>query len=243
MRLARSGSSSGRRASSSAAAAAAEARPRRIRVVVVGDGGAGKTSLLSSFANGTFPSEYVPTVFENHDLHVEVDGETVELEVWDTAGQEEYASLRQKSYSNVDVFVLVFAISNRDSFENLFSKWFKEIKQFCPLAGVVVVGAKSDLREDDGVLAEAASYGKPVLDYAEYEHRATELAEKYIECSALQRDRLDELFQEVVRVDRRMKLSQMDSPKTTVATATLPQSRTQRSKSVASQARASCIVC
>ncbi|KAH9261448.1 hypothetical protein BASA81_000092 [Batrachochytrium salamandrivorans] len=241
MRLARSGSSNGRRASSFTTNQA-DVRSKRTRVVVVGDGGAGKTSILSSFANGTFPDEYVPTVFENHDLQVEVDGETVELEVWDTAGQEEYSSLRQKSYSNVDVFVLVFAISNRDSFENLFSKWFKEIKQFCPLAGVVVVGAKSDLREDDGVLAEAASYGKPILEYAEYEHRATELAEKYLECSALQREHLDELFQEVVRVDRRMKLSQIDLPNSS-ATTTMPQSRAQRSKSVVSQARASCIVC
>lgn len=78
MRLSRSASSNARRQSSSEAGQ----RPRATKVVVVGDGGVGKTCLLSRFVNHTFPMEYIPTVFENHHTELLVDGTSVLLEIW-----------------------------------------------------------------------------------------------------------------------------------------------------------------
>lgn len=64
----------------------AEADVKR-KLVIVGDGACGKTSLLIVYIRGEFPDDYVPTVFENYVADVTVDGKKVELTLWDTAGQ------------------------------------------------------------------------------------------------------------------------------------------------------------
>eukprot|EP01126_Amoeba_proteus_P057608 TRINITY_DN7340_c0_g2_i8.p1 TRINITY_DN7340_c0_g2~~TRINITY_DN7340_c0_g2_i8.p1 ORF type:complete len:174 (-),score=21.03 TRINITY_DN7340_c0_g2_i8:927-1397(-) len=68
---------------------------KRIKLVVVGDGAVGKTSLLIAFAKGTFPDAYVPTVFENYTASMKHNEKPVLLHLWDTAGQEDYVSVAQ----------------------------------------------------------------------------------------------------------------------------------------------------
>ena len=60
----------------------------RRKLVIVGDGACGKTSLLYVFTLGEFPTEYHPTVFENYVTDCRIDGKPVQLALWDTAGQE-----------------------------------------------------------------------------------------------------------------------------------------------------------
>ncbi|KAF9412216.1 GTP-binding protein Rho1, partial [Podila epigama] len=57
----------------------------RRKLVIVGDGACGKTSLLIVFSRGVFPTKHVPTVFENYVTDVQVDGKNIELALWDTA--------------------------------------------------------------------------------------------------------------------------------------------------------------
>lgn len=94
------------------------------KFVVVGDGGCGKTCLLISYSQGYFPEKYVPTVFENYITHVEhkASGKTVELALWDTAGQEEYDRLRPLSYPETDLLFVCFAIDCPNSLENVLDK-------------------------------------------------------------------------------------------------------------------------
>ena len=69
-----------------------------VKVMVVGDTGVGKTCLLSTFANNVFPTQYTPTIFDNMSTGVTIQNQTVVVNLWDTAGQEEYRQLRALSY-------------------------------------------------------------------------------------------------------------------------------------------------
>ena len=121
----------------------------------------------------------------------------------DTAGQEEYEAIRIRSYPDTDFFILVFSVESRASFDNLGNKWFPEVRKHCPTAQIIVVGAKSDLREDDGVVAEVASLGNPMLSKEEYEDLALKWgAKKYIECSALANENLNLIFDEILMLRR-----------------------------------------
>lgn len=111
------------------------------KFVVVGDGGCGKTCLMISYSQGYFPEvssscitffccslsprkSYIPTVFENYITHTNhaPTGQTVELALWDTAGQEEYDRLRPLSYPETDLIFVCFAIDCPVSLENVMDK-------------------------------------------------------------------------------------------------------------------------
>ncbi|XP_060835348.1 ras-like GTP-binding protein Rho1 [Rhopalosiphum padi] len=118
------------------------------KVVVVGDGESGKTCLLRVFFEDIFPEVYVPTVFDYYSTFIEVDGKKVELDLWDTAGQEDYDRLRPLSYGGADVVIICYSIDTPKSLINVIDKWVPEVRYFCKEVPVVLVGNKKDLRDN-----------------------------------------------------------------------------------------------
>jgi small GTP-binding protein len=164
-----------------------------IKCVVVGDGAVGKTCLLISYTTNDFPKDYVPTVFDNYNATVMVDGKQINLGLWDTAGQEDYDRLRPLSYPQTNVFLICFSVISRDSLSNVKEKWVPEVSHHSPNTPMILVGTKSDLRQDSqfaGNLVssdEATNVGKEIG------------AVKYMECSALTQDGLKPVFDEAIR--------------------------------------------
>ncbi|MFS8023111.1 putative small GTP-binding protein [Helianthus anomalus] len=86
-----------------------------------------------------FKQDYVPTVFDNFSANVVVNGDTVNLGLWDTAGHEDYNRLRPLSYRGADVFILAFSFISKASYENVSKKWIPELKHYAPGVPIVLV--------------------------------------------------------------------------------------------------------
>ncbi|KAJ7969586.1 Rac-like GTP-binding protein [Quillaja saponaria] len=170
-----------------------------IKCVTVGDGAVGKTCMLICYTSNRFPTDYIPTVFDNFSANVAVDGNIVNLGLWDTAGQEDYSRLRPLSYRGADVFVLTFSLISRPSYENVLKKWMPELRRFAPDVPVVLVGTKLDLREDMGFLADHLGSNIVTSDQGE-ELRKQIGAAAYLECSSKTQQNVKAVFDTAIKV-------------------------------------------
>ncbi|KAF3428643.1 hypothetical protein E2986_13650 [Frieseomelitta varia] len=179
-----------------------------IKCVVVGDGAVGKTCLLISYTTNKFPSEYVPTVFDNYAVTVMIGGEPYTLGLFDTAGQEDYDRLRPLSYPQTDVFLVCFSVVSPSSFENVKEKrfynseilqWVPEITHHCQKTPFLLVGTQIDLRDDAATIEKLAKNKQKPISAEQGEKLAKELkAVKYVECSALTQKGLKNVFDEAI---------------------------------------------
>lgn len=173
---------------------------RSIKCVVVGDGAVGKTCLLISYTTNQFPEEYVPTVFDNYSASVMVNNEKVTINLWDTAGQEEYDRLRPLSYAQSDVFLICFSVVEPVSFQNIEQRWIPEIRHHTPPdTKVLLVGTKSDLREDPHVIDQLEEQDLAPVTAAEAERLVREHALTcYVECSAASQHNVSLVFDKAI---------------------------------------------
>ncbi len=118
------------------------------KVVLLGETGVGKTSILTRYVSGTF-SQLVMTSTGSSFVtkNIEVDNKNkVKFQIWDTAGQEKYRSLAKIFYKDARIIILVYSINNLKSFESLKQYWYQEVKTN-GLSNVIyaIVGNKNDL--------------------------------------------------------------------------------------------------
>jgi small GTP-binding protein len=102
------------------------------KVVLIGESGVGKTSIISRYINNTFKSQLMSTPganFVTKNVIMEDDNQSIKFEIWDTAGQERYRALAKVFYKNAAVCVLVYDITRKTSFNELKNYWYKEIKE------------------------------------------------------------------------------------------------------------------
>ncbi|PNJ82242.1 RHOF isoform 4, partial [Pongo abelii] len=95
---------------------------KELKIVIVGDGGCGKTSLLMVYSQGSFPEHYAPSVFEKYTASVTVGSKEVTLNLYDTAGQEDYDRLRPLSYQNTHLVLICYDVMNPTSYDNVLIK-------------------------------------------------------------------------------------------------------------------------
>ncbi|OHT06993.1 Cdc42 [Tritrichomonas foetus] len=158
---------------------------QKVKVVVVGDGAVGKTCLLWAYAKNEIPPDYVPTVFDNYVVKLQVNGSDVNLQLWDTAGQEDLENIRVLSYTNTDVFLVCFSVVEPTSLQNVQTKWLTELKQYIKDPVIVLVGLKVDLRKDDATLQQLSQQGQRPITAEAGKAKADEIhAVGYCECSA-----------------------------------------------------------
>ncbi|KAG2231336.1 small GTPase superfamily [Thamnidium elegans] len=170
-------------------------RLSRKKLVVVGDGFCGKTCLLHVFQYDEFPEDYVPTVFENSIVRIELEsGRSIELSLWDTAGQEEYDRLRPLCYPETDVILACFAIDQIQSFENVKDRWIPEMDHFLFNTPRLLVGTKSDLRNDRQRIAELSTNGQQLITIEQADSLAKKINTRYIECSAKQKHNISQVI-------------------------------------------------
>ncbi|OCT65708.1 ras-related protein Rab-9B [Xenopus laevis] len=163
-----------------------------LKVILLGDGGVGKSSLMNRYVTNKFDSQAFHTIgveFLNRDL--EVDGRLVTLQIWDTAGQERFKSLRTPFYRGADCCLLTFSVDDRQSFENL-SSWRKEFVLYADVKEpdvfpFVVLGNKVDMSEREVSTVEAQAWCNENGRYP------------YLETSAKDDRNVDGAFEEVVR--------------------------------------------
>ena len=171
-----------------------------VKVVVVGDGAVGKTCMIICYIKDEFPTGYTPTVFDAHKGNMDFDGREVALHVWDTAGQEDLARLRPLAYPNANCFLVCFSLVDRESLNNACTQWRNELLTLGPVnCPRILVGLKSDLREqfmqsgDPDKVKQCVSTeeGKAKKDEYTFQH--------YLECSAMTRDKLPNVFYRAVQ--------------------------------------------
>ncbi|XP_053908284.1 ras-related protein R-Ras [Cuculus canorus] len=184
----------GRGFGGSGGALRAETPPERLRLVVLGAGGVGKSALSVRFVQSSFAPTHDPTIEDSYSKLCRVDGVPVRLHIVDTAGQEELGGLREPHLRAGDGFLLVFAINDRGSF-GVLPRLLGQILRVKDRDDVptVVVGNKADLQCRRQVPREEA------------EAFARQRRLRYLEASAKTRLNVDEAFEEVVRAIRRFR--------------------------------------
>ncbi|RMG32531.1 MAG: GTP-binding protein [Methanobacteriota archaeon] len=154
------------------------------KILVIGEGAVGKTSIATRYTTGGFKESHLMTVGANFMLkNLEIGGKTIKLSIWDTAGQEKFRKVVESYYKGGKGVLICFAINDRRSFDAL-DYWYSSTqKQLGENAKYVLVGNKSDLENSREVSTEEA------------EQWATAHGMKYFETSALQNKNIKEVFE------------------------------------------------
>lgn len=158
------------------------------KVIIIGDSGVGKSSLLFKLLERRFKTAIEPTIgIEFGTIMLSVDGVSVRLQIWDSAGQENYRSITRSYYRNTICAILVYDITSRHTFENI-RRWLDDARAFGnPSMRFALIGNKTDAGEERQVSREEA------------EKFAQSHQMLFFESSAKQDNELSSLFELVVR--------------------------------------------
>ncbi|XP_058805000.1 ras-related protein Rab-35 [Phymastichus coffea] len=158
------------------------------KLLIIGDSGVGKSSLLLRFADNTFNGNYITTIGVDFKIRtVDVDGERVKLQIWDTAGQERFRTITSTYYRGTHGVIVVYDVTSGDSFANV-KRWLHEIEHNCDVVvNRILVGNKNDAPNQKVVLTEDA------------QRFANQMGIKLFETSAKDNTNVEEMFMAITR--------------------------------------------
>ncbi|ODV64172.1 Rho family protein, partial [Ascoidea rubescens DSM 1968] len=178
------------------------------KLIVIGDEYSGKTCCLKFLTENHFLSTYDPTVFNQISKEILIKNEdgtgndlTVNLNIWDTAGQNNFDNLRQLAYKDSNIVLLFFSIDNPSSFKNISKRWIPELvsnleSNLISNIPILIVGCKKDLR--DSISRNGYDDNSPEYFDLFFKKLAKDNSNlniiSYTECSSLTGENIDKLF-------------------------------------------------
>lgn len=182
------------------------------KLVVLGDSSVGKTSIIHHYITNEFKANYKATIGADFTSKcVNIDGDMVEFQIWDTAGEERFHSVSSTFYRGTDACLLVFDLTNKDSFMKL-SMWRNTMLEKGGMSDpedflFIILGNKSDLKDER------------CIKYEDADQYAKSLGCNYYEVSAKTGENISTGFEEIGKKFQyktssamTIKLSQVDSP-------------------------------
>lgn len=175
------------------------------KVIMVGSGGVGKSALTLQFMYDEFVEDYEPTKADSYRKNIVLGGKECQIDILDTAGQEDYAAIRDNYFRSGEGFLCVFSITERESFEATqeFRDQILRVKNADSTTDnipFILVGNKSDLDS------------RRQVPYAEANDMASRWRVPYIETSAKTRDRVDAVFYQLMDSIQKKKEEESISP-------------------------------
>ena len=166
------------------------------KLVIIGDQSVGKTCLIYTYANGEFPSDFVPAIHSRYRKK----GQQSDAYIVDSFGQIPADTERWDTYEKANLYLLCFSVVDPVSFNNLTTGWTDLVRQKEKHPNFLLVGLKTDLRGDNTVINGLQSQGLRPIMPEEGKLRANEVeACGYVECSALSGNGVKEVFDQAVK--------------------------------------------
>ena len=161
----------------------------KCKVVLLGKSGVGKTSIISRYTTNVFKESLMTTPganFITKKVNFPKANKTIKFEIWDTAGQERYRSLAKVFYNNASACILVYDITNKDTFNDIVNYSIPELKENAPKDTILALaGNKSDL------------YLEEQVNDNEGKNLAKNINAIYLRTSAKLNSSIDELFNNI----------------------------------------------
>jgi Ras-related protein Rab-1A len=156
------------------------------KLIIIGDSGVGKSSVLSQYVDQTFINSHISTIGVDFKItNVNIGDKIAKLQIWDTAGQERFRTITTNYYRGAHGIILVYDVTNRESFDNIVN-WMDNIERYSKNPRLILIGNKTDLPN------------KRVVSYEEALDYSNSLGLSFLETSAKNNLNIEDIFTKLV---------------------------------------------